>query len=276
MKRWILYVCGIKRSISGSCGFDKRPDRRLSSDLTIWERRASRRMKLLLSAWSLHLGWRALTLVGRWLHLLWTPGHLRLHHPAIILLLLLSSQWSLRVPWYLREWCMHWGIPISTIHPTSVIIIVTVGTYINLHPSVTDRWQQLMLLILHGAYCPSHVELISLRLWRDRVKHQATLSTMMRTAPVKLVNIWEHRGLPKVTCLILDSHASIGRSSLWGGTVLWVLSLQNSVHVFEIDRHSASWCPLPIARVCNNGIASIAVLSHCELLWTLRVLRSLL
>ncbi len=182
----------------------------------------------------------------------------------------------MRITWHLRERRMYWGIPISTIHPTSVIIIVTVATYINLHPSVSDRWQQLMLLILHSAHCSGHVELISLRLWRDGVKHQATLTTVMRTAPVKLVNIWKHRGLPEITRLILDSHTSVAGSTLGGGTVLWVLSLHDSVHVFEIYRHSASRCSLPVTRVCDNRVASIAVLPHCELLWTLRVLGSLI
>ena len=224
----------------------------------------------------MHLCSQSLPLVSRRLQLLLLPTrNLRLQHPAIVLLLLLGSQWPLRVAGHLRERGVDRRVSVSAVERTTVIIIVTVTTYIDLHPGVGDGRQQLVLVLITISHDASHVQMVSLRVRGSRVKHQATLAAVVRAQTVKLVDVGQHRGLAEGVGLTLKSETPVAYTSLRGSAVLGLLCLHDGVHVFVIDRHSVSRCPLPIAGVSRNGIAPIAGLPHCKLLRALGVLRPL-
>ena len=83
-------------------------------------------------------------------------------------------------------------VSVSAVERTTVIIIVTVTTYIDLHPGVGDGRQQLVLVLITISHDASHVQMVSLRVRGSRVKHQATLAAVVRAQTVKLVDVGQH------------------------------------------------------------------------------------
>lgn len=207
---------------------------------------------LLLTTRTLHLTpWGTLTLISWRLHL--DARELRLHHSAVVNLLLLGRKWSsLRVARHLRERGVHRWIAISTAE-ISPIVIVAITTNVNLHSCVSDGRQGLMLISSHTS---SHVEMISLGVRWCRVKHHSSFGAMMRTNSIKLVDIRKHSS-SKIALLIFKSHALV--ASTGNGAMHWILCLHDRIHVLVIDRDSTSWCPLSVTRV---DVASLTWLPH--------------
>ena len=83
-----------------------------------------------------------------------------MHHPAVVnLLLLRRERSSLRVTRHLRKRGVHGRIAIST-GQVSTIVIVAVAADVNLHSSVGDGRERLVLISSSDTSC--HIELISL------------------------------------------------------------------------------------------------------------------